>query len=483
MKLKHIPIIKFQNCRVVLMFFIGMAAMSLLSRAADSFLVPQVTTASPESMKLEYPTEIEGRISATESRAIYCIENLRVAHVEIKPNDMVKEGDLLFSIDKTDLEEKIQQAEQESQKLSIQINDLEQTRQAQASQHIMALRRAKEDYQDISNSSNAAVDAACRELEQAKDALSLHDSQKPQESITLEDTGTDAPEQGAPETSGASTAPMAEEENPLNAWLQKREELAQACLEKEKQYEEAVAASKESLKTAARQLEDASLPEAADSSSSLLQLDQSNAARTLQELKALSKAGGNVYSKYNGQVLSCNISIGSATSGEPAVLLADFSQPLQFEGILEGSGEFPIEEGATGTLTAAGHASVLEGVAVTGISQEPDGTCQVTAALDAYGDITPGAAILDVTKKSQRYPCCIPLSALYSGEHGDFAIKVTEKPTILGLQATAEYVPITILEKNSAYAAVEGNLSSSDRIITNASKTIKEGERIRITEH
>ncbi len=177
MKLKHIPIIKFQNCRVVLMFFIGMAAMSLLSRAADSFLVPQVTTASPESMKLEYPTEIEGRISATESRAIYCIENLRVAHVEIKPNDMVKEGDLLFSIDKTDLEEKIQQAEQESQKLSIQIKDLEQTRQAQASQHIMALRRAKEDYQDISNSSNAAVDAACRELEQAKDALSLHDSQ------------------------------------------------------------------------------------------------------------------------------------------------------------------------------------------------------------------------------------------------------------------------------------------------------------------
>ena len=112
-----------------------------------------------------------------------------------------------------------------------------------------------------------------------------------------------------------------------------------------------------------------------------------------------------------------------------------------------------------------------------------DGTCQVTAALDAYGDITPGAASLDVTKKSQRYPCCIPLSALYSGEHGDFAIKVTEKPTILGLQATAEYVPITILEKNSAYAAVEGNLSSSDRIITNASKTIKEGERIRVTEH
>lgn len=214
MKLKHIPIIKFQNCRVVLMFFIGMAAMSLLSRAADSFLVPQVTTASPESMKLEYPTEIEGRISATESRAIYCIENLRVAHVEIKPNDMVKEGDLLFSIDKTDLEEKIQQAEQESQKLSIQINDLEQTRQAQASQHIMALRRAKEDYQDISNSSNAAVDAACWELEQAKDALSLHDSQKAQETFTLEDTGTDAPKQGAPETSGASTAPMAEEEPP-----------------------------------------------------------------------------------------------------------------------------------------------------------------------------------------------------------------------------------------------------------------------------
>ena len=107
----------------------------------------------------------------------------------------------------------------------------------------------------------------------------------------------------------------------------------------------------------------------------------------------------------------------------------------------------------------------------------------MTAALDAYEVSKPGDAVLDITQESRRYPCCIPLSALYSGETGDFVIRVTEKPTILGLQATAEYVPVTVLEKNGMYAAVEGSLSPTDHIIVTTSKTIKEGDRIRVTEH
>ena len=62
-------------------------------------------------------------------------------------------------------------------------------------------------------------------------------------------------------------------------------------------------------------------------------------------------------------------------------------------------------------------------------------------------------------------------------------IRVAEKPTVLGLQATAEYVPVTVLETNGTYAAVEGSLSADDCIVVNASKTIKEGDRIRISEN
>ena len=387
MKLKqHIPNIQLKDYRFLLIFLIGMAVLSLISRAADSFMMPQVTAASPEDMRLEYPLEIEGCVTAKESRAIYCMENLRVAHVEIHPNDMVKKGDLLFSIDLKDLEEKIQQAEQELQKLAIQIKALEQAQTAQASQHSLAISRAKEDYHDISNSSGAAVDAAYQALEQAKEALALHDSQRPMEYAALEQAGTSSAELKEPditenkeatdpstdvaelkepdatgnkEATGPSTDVAAPEEHPFTVWLQKREELEKACLAKEKQYEEAVAARNESLKTAARQLEDASLPVTADSSQALLQLEQENASRTLQELKALSQAEGKVYSEYDGQVLACGISIGSATTSEPAILLADFSQPLQFEGMVQETGELPIAEGTTGTLRIEGQDGAL----------------------------------------------------------------------------------------------------------------------------
>lgn len=479
--IQKLPNIPLKNYRAVLIFLIGMAAMALVSRAADSFMVPRVACEAPESMRLEYPFEIEGRVIAKESHAIYCMENLRVAHVEIHPNDMVQKGSLLFSIDMDDLETKIQQAEQGLKKLSMQIKDLAQAKNIQASQHSLSISRAKEDYDDISNSSGTAVDAAYRELEQAKNELALHDSQRPEETAALENIGAGTKEPDPPLHENGE--PNMAGESPFAVWSQKREELAQACREKEKQYEEAAAARNESLKAAARQLEDASLPVAPDSSQALLQLEQADSARTLQELKALRQAEGKVYSEYDGQILACSISIGSVTSGEPVLLLADTSQPLQFEGTFEVAGELPIEEGTAGTLTIDGQDGVLEHVQITSISQENGGICRVTAALDSYNVTKTGDAVLDISWASERYPCCIPLSALYSREAGDFAIRVAEKPTILGLEATAEYVPVTVLEKNGRYAAVEGNLSPDDRIIVNASKTVKEGERIRVTEN
>ena len=124
---------------------------------------------------------------------------------------------------------------------------------------------------------------------------------------------------------------------------------------------------------------------------------------------------------------------------------------------------------------------MLEHVKITSISREEE-KFRITADLDSYEISTAQEAVFDVERESRTYPCCIPLSSLYSRTSGDFVIKIQETSTILGRQATAEYVPVTCLEKNGQYAAVEGNLSSQDFIIVDASKTIKEGDRIRIAE-
>ncbi len=487
MKLKlPIPkLIHFQKYNAIFLFLMAMAAFTIISRAADSFMIPQVSVSSPEEMSLKYPLEIQGSITAKENYAVYCQENLRISQVKVQENDMIKKGDLLFSIDKNNLQTVTQQTEQEIQKLDLQIKNLEQAWHNQASQQELALSRAQEDYTDVANTSQSDVNAAYLEWENAKNELHLHRIQKPtlvelesendQNESTLHDTKK-------PDVSETTNDPQPPTEDPMDAWTKKQSELEQLCQEKQKQYEDALAAQDDSLKTAARQIEDARQPLTKDNSAALLQIEKANLSRTLEALKELSQAEGNVYSEYDGQVLECPISTGSMTSQEPVMILADFAQSFQFEGTFTPMEGQSMEAGTEGTLKMQEEPGLLEHIKISSVSQKENEAFHITANLDSYEISKTQEAVLDITRESKIYPCCIPLSALYSRESGDFVIRIQEKSTILGIQTTAEYVPVTVLEKNDQYAAVEGNLSSLDFIIVNASKTIKDGDRIRVLE-
>ncbi len=522
MKLKPYPITFFQNRQfhAISVFLVGMAAMTVISRAADSFMLPQVQVTSTETMALQYPLEIQGNIVPKQQRAVYCPENLRIGQVQVQKNDIVAKGDLLFSADPKDLSDNIRKTEQELKKLELQIRDLESSQNSQARQHELNLNRAREDYNHTSAEAESAVTAARHELEQARNDLAVHESQKPEETLNSQksDTETGGPDSQEPGLTDESQDPQEPgltdenqdsqkisrtgEENPLSAWNRKREELEQICQEKQKHYEEAVAAQNTSLKAAARQIEDASLPLTQDHSAQLLRSDQENLIHTLQELKELREAEGKVYSEYDGQILECSISTGSITSPEPVIILGDFSQSFRFEGILDetvpeedmsygsswarrpadSTGMICLEENIEGILRMQNDSTPEKTVKITNVSKDENNSCRITADLNDQEFSRPGEAVLDLTSESKIWPCCIPLSALHSGESGDFVIRVTESPTILGLCSTAEYVPVTILEKTSQYAAVEGSLSPTDQIIVNASKAVKEGDRIRIIE-
>ena len=511
MKWKPLNRIFFRNRQfhAISVFLVGMAVMTVISRAADSFMIPQVQITSPETMKLQYPLEIQGRVVPENQYAVYCPENLRIGQVQVQKNDIVAKGDLLFSADPKDLQDNIRKTEQEMEKLKLQITDLKSSQNSQARQHELDLNRAQEDYDDTAAESEAAVTAAYLELEQAQNELALHESQKPEETLNSQKSAPKADTLNSQENSSDSQENSpdsqennpAETESPLEAWNRKREELEDICREKQKCCEEAVAARNKSLKAAARQIEDASLPLTEDHTADLLQADLENQNRTLQELKELSQAEGSVYAEYDGQILECSISTGSITSPEPAIILGDFSQSFRFEGTLNetvseedmsyqnSSSESSLNdtgipllaENMEGILRMQDGGIPEKSVKITGVSREEGGACRITADLDGQEISRSGEAVLDLTGESRIWPCCVPLSALHSRESGDFVIKVTESPTILGLCSTAEYVPVTVLEKNSEYAAVEG-LSPTDQIIVTASKAIKEGDRIRIIE-
>lgn len=471
--------------RGIFLFLVSMAGMTVLSKIGDFFMIPQVEVGFPEQAKLEYPVEIEGRIKADGERAVYGREGLRIGHVKKQKGDFVKKGDLLFVFDKKELDLQIKGLEQKIYQCDLQIDNLEDVYQDQVNQQRKNLQRAQEDYNDILNSMGNAVDAAYLEMENAKAELEQHDNINPKKMQETEVTSQDArtaKEGPIPQDAQTAKKDLQKEEDTQNAWADKRAELEQNYLDMQKHYDDAVALQQESVKSALRQLEDARQTVSRDPSSVLVQMEKKELEESLEELKELHQAGGNVYCEFDGQVLDCSIATGSITSMEPVMILEDFSQSFEFEGMIETSVDPEVGEGTECTIEIKPEHKVLEGMRIEKVEAKDVGKYQVTVPLGPDAGTYPGDALLSCTKESRLYDNCVPVSALYSGETGDFVIQVKEEVTILGMQAVAEYVPVTIIEKNNLYAAVKENLSKTDSIIINASKPIKEGDRVRIIE-
>lgn len=374
-----------KQTNAIILFFAVMAGLTVLSRVADSFMVPQAEVSLPEEMELKYPVEIEGRVGTEGGQAVYCRENLRIGDVFVEKNDIVEKGDLLFTIDMEDLTLKMKQIKQEIRKCELQIEDLENAYQEQVNLQKQDLSRA------------------------------------------------------------------------------------------------AVVSGDEPLE-AARQIGDAGMEVNKNNSSALQQMEKESLENSLQQLKGLREENGNVYSEFEGRILECGISTGSITTLEPAIILEDFSQPFQFEGFIDEKDSPYVEEGTECVLEMMRGDVLLDGATISEVAEGEDGMYRVTAKVDSDSVFQTGNAVLNFTESSKRYPKCIPLSALYNGVSGYYVIEIKEDETVLGAQLIAEYVPVTLIEKNDEYAAVEGGISEYSKIVVRASKTIKEGDRVRIVE-
>lgn len=486
-------IVRKKQTNAILLFFAVMAGLTILSRIADSFMIPQVAVRPSEEMELKYPVEIEGRVGTEGKQAIYCQENLRIGNVFVEKNDVIEKGDLFFSVDMEDLTSKIKQLEQEIKKCDLQIADLENAYQEQVNLQNQSLIRAEEDYSAALNTTEKEVDTAYIEMEKAKSELERHDSLKPEEgsleneksdgkNVVRRNDSLETVEQAEVEKEEIEETDVFVEKSALEEWTQKREELEQKYYEKKKLYENAVASRDESLKAAARQIEDAGMGVNKNNSSALQQMEKESLKNLLQQLNDLREENGNVYSEFKGRILECSISTGSITTLEPVIILEDFSQPFQFEGFIGEKAAPFVEKGTECMLEIMQENVLLDGVKISEVAEGEDGMYRVTAKVDSDSVYQTGNAVLSFTESSKKYPKCIPLSALYSGNSGYYVIEIKEDETVLGAQLIAEYVPVTLIENNGEYAAVEGEISEYSKIVVSASKTIKEGDRVRIIE-
>ena len=90
-----------------------------------------------------------------------------------------------------------------------------------------------------------------------------------------------------------------------------------------------------------------------------------------------------------------------------------------------------------------------------------------------------GAQDWKIKKKSGQYGTCVPLEALRQ-DGGDtyYVFVIREVSTILGTELEARRVEVELLAHDDKRAAVDGGLTSEDRLITTSSKEIKDKDRV-----
>lgn len=464
---KIIELMKSKKAAVVVgIFLLTMFVLTVISRVVDSFMTPQVIISPMEEKRLEYQVEVEGAIIAEEMQAVYCEEGVRISQIEVEVNDVVEKDDLLFIIDLDNLDEKITDTKSQIKEAEAQIEVLKTQYNTEVAHKNKNVSRAREDYNDVANSTQNSVDTAYNNMMNAYNSMENHYNS----------------------SQGDTAEAVSEWETTKNEMEQNYEDLKQA-------YNEALNTRNESLKTAGRTMEDADEKITMDSSVTTLEASKGKLDEQLVRLENIKNANGKICSEYYGKVLELNIKTGGTATADAALILADYTKKLKFEGTVDEDARALLSEGLKCQIKMKYENNKQDNnneqnedlkiskiIEVENESETESGGYKVTVDLSTADVKSSGAAVLSYTKESETYPSCVPVSALYSDADGYYVLAVAESSTIMGIQSTAEKISVTILEQNSEYAAIEGNFNVDSSVITNASKTVNSGERVRVVE-
>lgn len=261
------------------------------------------------------------------------------------------------------------------------------------------------------------------------------------------------------------------------------EQLRQTVKEKQDSYEQAVLDRNSSLQSAGNVLESANAPQSTDSQAEIAAIEREQKELELEKLEKLEEMEGKILSPVKGVVTKVTLTTGDRTPDGTAVLLADLSSGCKFKTQISSSEEKYVARNDQVVLKPGNGGKEIEGLTIDSIrtSDQDENLLDVTVSLPSDVLEIGTAAEMEITKKSEAYSCCIPLSALHYDDQQAYVLIEEESKTVLGSELTARRVDVTVLDKNNQYAALEdGVLTSDQKIISGSDKVVEPGGRIRL---
>lgn len=289
---------------------------------------------------------------------------------------------------------------------------------------------------------------------------------------------------------------LSEAENALSAYNEQQNNNSSASYDeqlkalyddyksKEEAYDEAIKQRKSTIQSADRSLEDANTPESVDTASALTENDDLQEKQlAVDKLQKVMDAGGKVTAPSDGLVTKVNVTTGEATTEDTVIRISDQSAGYKFTATLDKSDAKFLAKDDKVTLDL-GNGTSVEGLKIQSIdvSQEDKNSYELTVSIPAKVKKIGTIATLKVEKASKKYDTCVPLTALHSDGDKYYVYVINEKDTILGTETAVDKVQVEILDKNNEQAAIDGAFSWDQKFVLTSSKTLRDGDRVRLLE-
>lgn len=417
-------------------FLLCMGICTFISKSVYTYKLPMVNTVLPEKKYIEHIVEAEGIVIAGSEIPITFEKGFRIGSISVHIGDRVQEGDILFQIDLSDLEDMKKEKQEEITEISCQINALSENRMLAQKKKELELARAREDYDTTARLQNTEVGRAEDDFARAQEDLETN-----------------------------------EEDETLRRALQ------------EAAYGEADAKSERdaAIKEAGRRVQDALFPEAADAQLALYQMEQEELSAQLSLYQEVLDCGGTVTADKSGIVTDILVSAGERIPDTAVLLLADESIPYKLKVTLNQEQKKYVGLRDSVTVKLEGESKKSE-LAVDYLSESKNAPGSYELLIDLPKGIgVPGLfGTINRSEAGEKYPLCVPPEVIYEENHRSYVYVLKEREGILGMEYYIDEIAVTVLDKNESWAAVKpGALSEESLIISSATKEIEKGDVVR----
>lgn len=331
--------------------------------------------------------------------------------------------------------------------------------------------------------------------ESGNSTLTQEDKQKIREQVNARPENVSLLQNANDQINTAKDA-LTEAENALSAYNEQQNNSSSASYDeqlktlyddykaKEEAYNEAVKQRQSTIQSANRTLEDAKAPENVDTATALTENDDLEEKQlAVDELQKVMDVNGKITAPSDGLITKVNVTTGETTTEDTAIRISDQSAGYKFTATLDKASAKYLSKDDKVTLDL-GNGTTVEGLTVQSIdvSAEDKNSYELTVSIPAKVKKLGSIATLKVDKASKKYDTCVPLGALHSDGDKYYVYVINEKDTILGTETAVDKVQVDILDKNNEQAAIEGSFSWGQQFVLTSSKTLRNGDRVRLVE-